>query len=85
MKARYYELSDRSGMMQKLGRDWIIEKVGQVSVTFGGKGFGRQVMQGSVDADRAMTDAEIQNSLSRSLQKHQGEVESNFADHMRQG
>jgi hypothetical protein len=57
MKARYYELSDRSGMMQKLGSDWIIEKVGQVSITFGGKDFGRQVMQGSVDANRAMTDA----------------------------
>ena len=28
---------------------------------------------------------EIQDRLSRSLQKHQGEVWSNFADHMRQG
>ena len=70
--------------MQKLGSGRIKEQVGQVSITFGGKDFGRQVTQHPVDADRAMTDTEIQNCLSGSLQQYQGKVGSYFAAQMRQ-
>ena len=45
-------------MMQKLGSDWIIEKVDEIAITFCGKDFGRQVTQHPVDADRAIADAE---------------------------
>src|ERR1035437_402504 len=85
MKAVYYLLCNRTGMMQKLGNDRIEEQVGQVAITFGGKDFGRQVTQHSADADRAVTDAEIQNRLSGSLQQDQGEVGRNVATHVDQG
>jgi hypothetical protein len=72
-------------MMQKLGSDRIEEQGSQVSITFGGKDFGRQVTQHPVDANRAVTDAEIQNRLSGSLQQDQGEVGRNVATHVGQG
>ena len=84
MKARYYLLCDRSSMMQKLGSGRNEEQVGQFSITFRGKDFGRQMTQHPVDADRPMADAEIQDCLSRFLQKHQGKVGRDFAAQMRQ-
>src|ERR1019366_10381936 len=85
MNARYYELCDRTGMMQKLGRDWIIEQVDELAINFGRQHFRWHVTQGSVNADRAMTDTEIQDRLSRFLQQDQGEVGRNVAAHMRHG
>ena len=43
MKARYYLGCDRSSMMPKLGSGRNEEQVGQVSITFGGQDFGRQM------------------------------------------
>jgi hypothetical protein len=71
-------------MMQKLGSGRNEEQVGQFSITFCGKDFGRQVTQHPVDADRAMADAEIQDCIFRPLEKHQGKVGRDFAGHMRQ-
>ena len=59
MQARYCWLCDQPGMMQNLGRDWIIEEVDEVPITFSRQHFRWQVMEGAADAGGALTEAKI--------------------------
>jgi hypothetical protein len=74
MQGRYCRFCDQPGMMQNLRSDWIIEQVNEVSIGIGRQHFRWQVMEDSADADGALTDAEILDQLSRSLQQDQSQI-----------